>query len=345
MSNITENNSVTISDVINSYLRMVERARSKPTMLAYKNALNIFCNMLAEKRKLNPNETPISQLNEDYFAKFIDYLNDYTTATEQLYLQAVKGFYLYVDSEKLADVNQSRLTVLIRQRARRPGKTAPQYEMNEIDRLLNGAKDVQNLLFSTVDEEEIVNNNLRAYRDRAFMFTLAETGLRVHEACNLRRGDIDWNEGRAIIIGKGNKQAVVRFTSYALQIIKEYLAQRAELDGISGKQLSSLPLFARHDKGVGKKIKPITTTTGRSIVKKRVEQFLGKDMVGQITPHTFRHYFVTSTLRATGNLALAQRLARHENIQVTNRYTQLTDEELDKAYYDAFERDSKWREK
>ncbi|HNN14635.1 MAG TPA: site-specific integrase, partial [Anaerolineales bacterium] len=62
-----------------------------------------------------------------------------------------------------------------------------------------------------------------------------------------------------------------------------------------------------------------------------------------ITPHTFRHYFVTTTLRATGNLAIAQRLARHENIQVTNRYTQLADEELDKAYYDIFEKDSKWK--
>ena len=50
-------------------------------------------------------------------------------------------------------------------------------------------------------------------RDRAFLLTLADTGLRVHEACNMRRGDIDWNEGRAVIIGKGDKQAVVRFST------------------------------------------------------------------------------------------------------------------------------------
>jgi integrase/recombinase XerC len=29
----------------------------------------------------------------------------------------------------------------------------------------------------------------------------------VHEACKMRRGDLDWNEGKAMLIGKGDKQA------------------------------------------------------------------------------------------------------------------------------------------
>lgn len=333
---------LTVDEAMAQYLRAVERARSKATALAYRNALNVFRQMLTEKG-LDPAAAPLEKFNEDYFAKFIDRLNPYTTATEQLYLQAVKGFYLFLAAEDLAHVNLARLTLLKRQRARRPGKSVPQYRMNEVDALLDKSKDVQNLMSAPADEEDAGNIKLRAYRDRAFMFTLAETGLRVHEACNLRRGDMDWNEGRAIITGKGNKQAVVRFTAFAMQALKDYLSQRAELDGSSGKQLSSLPLFARHDKGAGKKVKPMTTTTGRNIVRDRVKQFLGEEFAGTITPHTFRHYFVTSTLRGTGNLAIAQRLARHENIQVTDRYTQLSDEELDRAYYEVFERDSKWK--
>jgi len=109
-----------------------------------------------------------------------------------------------------------------------------------------------------------INVNLREMRDRAFIITLADTGLRVHEACNLRRGDIDWGEGRAQIIGKGDKEAIVRFSRRSQKAIKDYLELRVSLDGASGKQLSSLPLFARHDKGSGKKIKPITPTTGRN---------------------------------------------------------------------------------
>ena len=333
----TPDKSQTISDVMNSYLRMVERARSKHTMLAYKNALQAFREVL-EKKSLKPDITPIEKLTEEPFSKFVDFLNVYATATEQLYLQAVKGFYLYVDSEKLIDVNQSRLTVLIRQRARRPGTRFPQFPMEAIETLLNKIQIIENLLISTDNKDEMLNAKLRAYRDRAFLITLADTGFRVHEACNLRRGDIDWNEGRAIIIGKGNKQAVVRFTSRSLKAIKDYLSERAALDGNSGKQLSSLPLFARHDKGAGKKIKPMTPTTGRNIVKERVEQFLGKEMTGKITPHSFRHYFVTTALRGTGNLRIAQELARHKNIQVTQSYTHLSDDELDKAYDDVFEK-------
>jgi len=98
-----------------------------------------------------------------------------------------------------------------------------------------------------------------------------------------------------------------------------------------------LPRFARHDKGAGKKVKPMTPTTGRNIVAERVEQILGKDSVGTITPHSFRHYFVTTVLRGSGNLKMAQELARHKNIQVTQRYAHLSDDELDKGYYEIFE--------
>lgn len=335
MTDAPETKSATISDLMDAYLRMVERSRSKHTKLSYKNALQIFRDVLL-KKSLNPDTTPIEKLAEDSFAKFVDHLNDYAPATEQLYLQAVKGFYLYVDAEKLIDVNQSRLTVLLRQRSRRAGTRIPQFPAEAISSLLDKVSSVENLI-TPAEDEKLSDIQLRAYRDRAFLITLADTGFRVHEACGLRRGDIDWNEGRAVIIGKGNKEAVVRFTLRSLQAIKDYLAQRAALDGNSGRQLSSLPLFARHDKGAGKKVKPMTPTTGRNIVKERVEQFLGSEMVGKITPHSFRHYFVTTVLRGTGNLKIAQELARHKNIQVTQRYTHLSDDELDKAYYEVFE--------
>lgn len=339
MEALSETNSPVISDVMTAYLRLVERSRSKHTKLSYKNALQVFSEVL-RKQSLDPATTPIAILSEDMLGPLVDHLNVFSPATEQLYLQAVKGFYLYVDSERLAPINQSRVAVLIRQRSRRPGVRYPQFPANDIELLLEKIESVDNLITST-ESEEMSDNILRAYRDRAFLLTLADTGFRVHEACNLRRGDIDWNEQRALIIGKGDKQAIVRFTNRSLQAIKDYLQQRASIDGSSGRQLSSLPLFARHDKGAGKKVKPMTPTTGRNIVKERVEQFLGNELVGKITPHSFRHYFVTTVLRGTGNLKIAQELARHKNIQVTQRYTHLSDDELDKAYYDVFERDSK----
>ncbi|MFN8412594.1 MAG: tyrosine-type recombinase/integrase [Anaerolineales bacterium] len=326
---------VVISDAMKMYLDTVKLSRSVHTMLAYKNALKIFSDVLAEKN-LEPNSTPIDLLTEDLISPLAGYLKTYSPTTEQMYLQATKGFYEYVDSERLAEINLSRVRVLIRQRSRRPGIRLPQFPADDIERILSYVDQIENLRTNLADEE-LVNARLRAVRDRAFLLMLADTGLRVHEACNLRRGDVDWNEGRAVIIGKGDKQAVIRFSTRSLKAIKDYLSLRAEIDGASGKQLAALPLFARHDKGAGKKIKPITPTTGRNIVKERVEQILGKESVGKITPHSFRHYFVTTVLRGSGNLKLAQELARHSNIQVTQRYAHLSDDELDKGYYEIFE--------
>lgn len=332
---------MTIADAMRKYLDMVKLARSRPTMLAYKNALRAFSEVL-QKNAIDPENAPAESLTEDLISPLAEHLKVYAPATEQMYLQAVKGFFEFVDSERLVPLNQSRVRVLIRQRSRRPGVRFPQFPAEDIKRLLEQVENVENLMISAPEAaEETPLVRLRAYRDRAFLLTLADTGLRVHEACKLRRGDIDWNEQRAIIIGKGDKQAVIRFTSRSIQAIRDYLAQRAALDGNSGRQLSALPLFARHDKGAGKKVKPMTPTTGRNIVKERVGQFLGQELVGKITPHSFRHYFVTSVLQTTGNLRIAQELARHKNIQVTQRYTHLSNEELDKAYYEAFERKKK----
>jgi len=336
----SESKSLTIDEAMNRYLDTVNLARSRHTMLAYKNGIQVFRAVLTEKL-LEPETTPITKLTEDLISPLAAYLKVYSAATEQLYLQAVKGFYLYVDSEHLTEINQSRVVVLIHQRSRRPGIRLPQFPADDIERLLEHVENIDNLAIHMGEADQPEINKLRAHRDRAFLITLADTGFRVHEACNLRRGDVDWNEGRAIIIGKGNKQAVVRFTTRSMQAIKDYLAQRAGLDGNSGRPLTSLPIFSRHDKGAGKKVKPITPTTGRNIVNERVKQFLGAEFVGKITPHSFRHHFVTSVLRGTGNLRYAQELARHENIETTKRYTHLSNDELDKAYYEVFEKKSK----
>ncbi len=322
----------TIEQAMEEYLATVEQARSANTVRTYRNALRLFCAVLQEYN-LAPATSPARTLTEERIIGLITYLKNFSATTERLYLQAVKGFYVYLDAQRMADINLSRLHFLIRQRARRAGVRLPQFPRENIEQLLQYVTGLTTSLSDNVPLHE----KLRILRDRAFLITLADTGLRVHEACALQRGSLDWNEGRAVIIGKGNKQAVVRFSGRSLRALQEYLAARAALDGASGKPLASLPLFARHDKGAGKKIKPITTATGRNIVTERVRQALGEESIGRITPHSFRHYFVTTVLRASGNLKLAQELARHANIQVTQRYAHLSDDELDQKYYEIFE--------
>jgi integrase/recombinase XerC len=324
-------NDPTIDQAIERYLDSVKLARSPNTSRTYGNAMHVLLDVLKENH-VDPQVSPASELSEQAIVWMAVALKDYSPASEQLYLAATTGFFKFLSAERLAEINLPRLDLLRMQRARRSGQRLPQFPREEIEQVLEFIANITN---TGSDDPGL---RLRAMRDRAFLLTLADTGLRVHEACNLRRGDIDWNEGRAVIIGKGDKQAVVRFSSRSLQALKSYLSTRAALDGASGHPLPSLPLFARHDNGTGKKIKPITTTTGRNIVNERVRQALGDEAEGRITPHSFRHYFVTTVLRASGNLKLAQELARHASIQVTQRYAHISNDELDKGYHDIFEK-------
>ena len=322
--------SLTIAQAAAAYLDSVKLARSQNTAKTYKNGIELFLRVLGDQG-LQPEKEPIKNLQEDAITWLAADLKDHAPTTERLYLTAATGFFEYLAAENLCDVNLPRIKLLIRQRARRPGQRLPQFPADSIDQIITHLLDMQNLMAS----DDL--HRLRNLRDRAFLITLADTGLRVHEACNLRRGDIDWNEGRAVIIGKGNRQDIVRFSKRAMEAIRYYLHARAKVDGNSGRSLSALPLFARHDKGAGAKTKPMTTTTGRNIVADWVKEILGEEAVGTITPHSFRHYFVTRVLRGSGNLKLAQELARHRNIAVTQRYAHLSNDELDKGYWDVFE--------
>jgi len=281
---------------------------------------------------LDPELSKIEELSEETIVWFSDSLKEVAPTTERLYLTACTSFFEFVAAENLAEVNLPRIRLLIRQRARRPGIRLPQFPNDDIERVL----DYMVRLLENPAADEI--HRLRDLRDRAFLITLADTGLRVHEACKLVRGDLDWNEQRAVIIGKGNRQDVVRFSNRAIKAIRLYLQNRARIDGASGRELVRLPLFARHDRAAGSKTRAMTTTTGRNIVSQRVAEALGKDAVGTITPHSFRHYFVTRVLRGSGNLKLAQELARHRNIAVTQRYAHLSNDELDRGYWDTIEK-------
>ena len=315
---------------VDAYLDTVRLARSANTARTYSNAMNSFL-LTLQLSHLDPETTPASKASLEWLTDFIADLKSYAPSSERLYLTAVTGWYEFLTAENLAEVNLPGLRQMIRRRARRPGQRLPQFPQNAIQDVLAHAE--------TLSSRPVENKRDRMInlRDRTFLLTLADTGLRVHEACSLRRGDIDWNEGHAIIIGKGNQQAVVRFSERAMSAARDYLNSRSELDGASGRPLSSLPIFSRHDKGAGKRVLPISTTTGRAIIHRRVENALGPDAVGSITPHSFRHYFVTTVLRASGgNLKLAQELARHKNIAVTQRYAHLSDDELDRSYHNIF---------
>jgi site-specific recombinase XerD len=320
---------MTIQQAIDHYLKQVKRSKSPRTAVAYGQGLRAFAVCMANSEEnISFEQAGINTLSPHWLETFLNQLQKQSVSTERLYTTAAAGFYHYVAAQEWTKVNLSTLDFEMSQR-RSQGKRLHIFPEGDVEKLLDYIQQEATRPAKTLPKK------LTLYRDTALLITLADTGLRVSEACSLQRGQLDWERKRAVIIGKGDKQAIVRFSQRALHYIKMYLEARFELDRSQGRQ-DVLPLFARHDKKAGKRVLPISARTAEHIVARHVVKALGEEAQGTITPHTFRHYFVTRAARQQ-DILLAQHLARHESINTTSSYTHLTETEIDEAYAAVFD--------
>lgn len=295
---------------INRFLDTLDR--SPKTIFAYRHALSQFVRTVGED----------AELNTETYIKFLISLKHASPSTQRVYRTAVRKFYAFCKAGNWAEIEEAT-----QHYTRRPGKRIVNFNREAVEKVIAYCEALRE------DSSLSQRANLESLRDRAFVLTLADTGLRISEACALKRGDIDWLEQRAIIIGKGDKQAVVRFSNRSIQALKAYLHARSVVEPHSRVPLGSQPLFARHDIRASKKIRPIAPGGMWKAIKDRMtEADVDRNMV---RIHDFRHYFVTMTYLAKGNLKLSQELARHESISTTNRYAHFGGE-ADAAYDEIF---------
>ncbi len=307
MNNIMEPKTLSI---IAGFLESVKYARSAKTYDTYNQAMKTFISVTNDN----------APLTTETYIDFLKSLRDYSPSTQATYKTAVLGLYSYF-GENGGVVNLFALRSATKRYIKKKGQRLPEFDRDAIEKLVSYAKQLSGTL-----------SNLR---DRAFVLTLADTGLRISEACALQRGDINWSEKRALVIGKGDKQAVVRFSSRAMDAIKDYLSVRAKLDGNTGRPLSSLPLFARHDKNAGKKVLKVSSNGMWYAIKERMrETGIAPEL---IRIHDLRHYFVTMIYLATGDLKAAQERARHSDSKTTSLYAHLGGK-IDEIYDDVFNR-------
>ncbi len=296
--------------IISGYLEAVKYARSTKTFTTYQQALKLFVEIVGED----------APLTSETYTNFLRGLKEFSPSTQATYKTALLGLYTYY-AENGGEVNILALRAAAKRYIKKKGQRLPQFDRDAIETTINYAKGLR--------------GDLIALRDRAFILTLADTGLRVSEACGLRRGDIDWNEKRALVIGKGDKQGLVRFSGRALDAIREYLSARAKLDGGTGRPLTALPLFSRHDKKSGHRVLKVAANGIWYAIKERIKEAGISPEVVRI--HDFRHYFVTMVYLATGDLKAAQELARHSDSKTTSLYAHLGGK-IDEIYDDVFNR-------
>ncbi len=132
-----------------------------------------------------------------------------------------------------------------------------------------------------------------------FMFT---AGLRISEALNIKRGDIDLEKKEIHIVNAKTKdQEIVYLTDRCLYWLKQFLDRRTDIYE---------HIFTTN---YGK----LTACAARRNLKEFTK---GLDLKKHIKPHLFRKTFTTTLLREKVNIKDVQHLSRHKSERTTLRY-------------------------
>ncbi len=320
----------TVKNALLLYLDEISKSRSSGTAKTYGYTINKF-EVCLTNNQCPPETTNLTAMNNDWMQWFLDDLRGFAPTTERSYLAPIIGFYEYVVAKNWLDLNLTEMRYFIKRRQRKLTERAQRFPQQQIKALLRGLDRYASIPFEHKRDELIT------FRDCALFHLLADSGLRVSEACSLHKGDVDWNEATLFVLGKGSKEAIVRISERVVIRLKTYLQKRESLDVVQKTHAENLPLFARHDKRIKDHILPMSARAVQQNIEAWVKKIFGDKFLYEITPHTFRHYFVTVVLRTTGgDVEIAKKLARHSDISTTMRYAHLSDDELDKTYADIF---------
>lgn len=167
----------------------------------------------------------------------------------------------------------------------------------------------------SLKEIERLINGTRELRYQTFILVAFSMGLRIHEALNLKVGDIDAERSKIHIRqGKGKKDRFVTLPDLALQALRRYWCSHKNPSLLfpAGK--------SPEDRHSAKKI------MDRGGLQKSFKVILKDCKISKpATPHTLRHCYGAHLVEAGINLRSIQTEMGHECPKTTALYTQLTD--------------------
>lgn len=177
-------------------------------------------------------------------------------------------------------------------------------------------------------------------RDRAIIELLYGCGIRNAELTGLNLDDIHWANEAILIRGKGQKQRYVPLGDAAAVALRAYLTERSALLAAhgNGRPAESPALLVNlRLRGLarpGHDARLTTRSVGRIVKRIAILRGLSSD----VHPHTLRHAFGTHLLEEGADLRAIQELLGHERLSTTQRYTQLTNAQLQRVYDDTHPR-------
>lgn len=285
-----------LKELILQYLLKCELQNNldKKTLKAYRIDLEQFRSFTIGKDDFFTKES----LNEYiYDLKY----KEYAIKTIKRKIASLKAFFSYLNYEDIIELNPF---YKIKLRIKEPFILPKVIPIKELS-----------ILFEYVSEEiKAYDNDSYRYkeivRDRAVLELLIGTGIRISEACTLKKEHIVYSRDIIKIYGKGAKERIIPiYYPSLIESLKLYSAVFAE-------ELDKSEYFF-----INKRKNRLSSQSVRNMIKKYCE-LANINLI--ITPHMFRHTFATMLLDQDVDTRHIQILLGHANIVTTQIYTHVT---------------------
>lgn len=300
-----------VVDFLNYY--SVIKNRSELTTTEYANDLLTFYRFIKQYRRLVPNKTEFEEI--DISDVDIGLISSVTLSDAYAYLAFCRN-----------NRNNNERT-----RARKVSSLKAFYKFLFVQKKLLDENPLQELdspkikkslpKYLTLDESLLLLKSVDGkYKERDFcILTLfLNCGLRLSELVSLNLTDIRSNN-TLIVTGKGNKERTIYLNAACIDAINAYLPYR-HIDGVKDKKA----LFISRQKD------RISPKTVQYIVKSNLEKCGLGDR--KLSTHKLRHTAATLMYQYGQVDVLAiKEILGHENLNTTQIYTHIVDEQLKQA--------------
>lgn len=160
-------------------------------------------------------------------------------------------------------------------------------------------------------ELEMLRRKCVLERDIALVEFLYSTGVRVSELAALNKQDIDFENMRAVVYGKGAKERETYLTAAACMHLKEYLYSRTD-----DNEALFVGMKAPHER--------LTVSGVEEILRK-----LGKRTgISKVHPHRFRRTMATNILNKGMPIEEVKEILGHVKLDTTMIYCQVNKENV-----------------
>ena len=286
----------------------VERGLSPATVSAYRTDLVKYFSWLAEHGK-----TTISSVSSQDIDGFLQSLSGLSARTRARALASVHDVHRFALDQGLTDIDVSRKI-----KAPKTSSQLPQVlSIEEVARLIGAAS-----IGDGTDPASL--------RDRALLEFLYATGARVSEAVGADLGDLDFDERVARLTGKGSKQRLVPFGSYAADALTRYLnVGRGPLQRAAKGTQETSAVF------LNKRGKRLSRQSAWEIIQSCASR---AHLCKPVHPHSLRHSFATHLIQGGADVRTVQELLGHASVSTTQIYTHITPTMLMEEYVTAHPR-------